>query len=322
MDLTDQQLLIDSVGYALDKFKKSGSTYNFRCPYCGDSQRFKNKTRGNLFIYKQNYIYHCYNCSITKSLNYFLMDHFPNTKINYNLNSYKRNTKKKIAPKCYHKESITSKSIELPCIECLTDNHLAKNYLKRRRIKSLSSFYYTEDFISYANRKVGYQKINSSCKDARIVIPFIDKEKNIFGFQGRTIEDSSMHKYVTIMIDEKMPHIYGLDKINKNERVYIVEGPFDSTFIPNSIAMCGSDINFEYIKDFKDVVFILDNEPHNIHTKKRIKKIIELGYKIVIWPKTIMEKDINDMVLKNIDVLSTIFKHTYSGIKAKMKLCC
>ena len=62
-----------------------------------------------------------------------------------------------------------------------------------------------------------------------------------------------------------------------------------------------------------------DNEPRNREIVERIDKTIGRGDKIVIWPKQIVEKDINDMVLSGHDIMSILESNTYSGLKAKIK---
>ena len=69
-----------------------------------------------------------------------------------------------------------------------------------------------------------------------------DTEQRMIGFQGRSLIPNSV-KYITIMIDEEAPKIYGLDKINKEKPIYIIEGPFDASLVENSIAMCGADVD-------------------------------------------------------------------------------
>ena len=130
-------------------------------------------------------------------------------------------------------------------------------------------------------------------------------------------------RYVTIKIDEEKTKVYGLDRVNKDETVYVVEGPIDSLFLENSIAMAGSDINVEYFTDWKDVVFVLDNEPRNRQIVDKFEKLIDSDQNVVIWPEKIKEKDLNDMILSGIDSfeLSTIIsKNTTCGLEAKLKL--
>jgi hypothetical protein len=153
-------------------------------------------------------------------------------------------------------------------------------------------------------------------EEERIIIPLYYNQE-LIGFQGRTLGSSSI-KYITIMLDENAPKIYGLDEIEKNKTVYITEGPFDSTFIPNSIALCGADGDVSKW-GINDPVWVYDNEPRNREILSRISRVVEMGQKVVIWPSTIKEKDINEMVLSGLDVQSVIELNTYSGLEAKLK---
>ena len=46
------------VGSRLDNFKeKKTNLYNFRCPYCGDSQKHKSKARGYFFVKGSDFIF-------------------------------------------------------------------------------------------------------------------------------------------------------------------------------------------------------------------------------------------------------------------------
>jgi hypothetical protein len=120
------------------------------------------------------------------------------------------------------------------------------------------------------------------------------------------------------MFDDDAPKIYGLDEVQKNKTVYIVEGPFDSTFILNSIALCGADGDLDKW-NIHNRVWIYDNEPRNAEIHKRIAKCIDNEERVVIWPETIKCKDINDMVLSGLNVQSVIESNTYSGLEAKLK---
>jgi hypothetical protein len=121
------------------------------------------------------------------------------------------------------------------------------------------------------------------------------------------------------MLDDEQPKIYGLDRVNENEEVYVTEGPFDSEFIPNSLAMCGADVILDCIL-FCSRTFIYDNEPRNKEIVQRYEKCISNGEKIVIWPRSIKEKDINDMVISRHNVMEVIKLNTYKGLEAKVKL--
>ena len=120
------------------------------------------------------------------------------------------------------------------------------------------------------------------------------------------------------MLDDDAPKIYGLDEIQTDKTVYVTEGPFDSTFICNSVAMCGADANVSNW-GISNPVWIYDNEPRNREILSRIERTISDGERIVIWPDNIEDKDINDMVMSGLDVQSVIESNTYSGLQAKLK---
>ena len=105
----------------------------------------------------------------------------------------------------------------------------------------------------------------------------------------------------------------------KKKPIYIVEGPFDSTFLENSVAMCGSDVDIRTL-GWSDYIWVFDNEPRNRENINRISKTIDRGDKVIIWPNHIVEKDINDMVLSGHDVENLVESNTYKGLEAKLKL--
>ena len=138
------------------------------------------------------------------------------------------------------------------------------------------------------------------------------------GFQGRAIHKPASMRYITVMLEKDAPKIFGLDKINDKEPIFIVEGPFDSLFLDNAVAMAGSDIDCRSF-GWSDYIWVFDNEPRNREINSRISKVINRGDKVVIWPQNIEEKDINDMVLGGHDVKSVLESNTFSGLKAKLK---
>jgi hypothetical protein len=82
--------------------------------------------------------------------------------------------------------------------------------------------------------------------------------------------------------------------------------------------MCGADANVDRW-GISNPVWIYDNEPRNIEIVRRIGNTIDSGDSIVIWPESIDDKDINDMVMSGLDVQSVIESNTYSGLEAKLK---
>ena len=316
MDLTDSKF-IGMVSSRLQKFKKvKNNLYNFRCPICGDSQKNKNKTRGYLYQVKNNTNFKCHNCGASMSFNNFLKTLDGTLHKQYTMEKFKEgHTGKNFvveAPKLEFKKPVFKKSIDLPKA---STNQVAKEYLENRNLNP-DKFYYADRFKWWSNtQKQTFDTIGRD--EPRIIIPLYDEDKNMIGFQGRAL-DKSPNKYITIMIQEEAPKIYGLETIDRKLPIYVVEGPFDSTFINNSVALCGSDGDLGYLKG-SDTILVYDNEPRNREIVKRIERCIERNQRVVIWPSNIVEKDINDMVLAGHNVMDMLKLNTYSGLQAKIK---
>jgi transcription elongation factor Elf1 len=315
MDFVDVKY-INLISVRFQKFKKvKHNLYNFRCPICGDSQKNKNKARGYLYQVKNNTNFKCHNCGINISFNNFLKQIDTSVYKQYTFEKFKEgHTGKNFTadePVFKFEAPKFKPRLNLPKASANPD---AKKYLESRKINP-DNYYYAEKFKEWTNSL--RQTFDSTDKDEpRIIIPLF-YQNNLVGFQGRSLGPSKV-KYITIMLDDDAPKIYGLDEVQKSETVYITEGPFDSTFIHNSIALCGADgdvVNW----GIRDCVWIYDNEPRNREILSRISRVIEDGQKVVIWPSTIKEKDVNDMILSGLDVQSVIELNTYSGLEAKLK---
>jgi hypothetical protein len=316
MDLVDSKY-IGLVSSRLQKFKKvKNNLYNFRCPICGDSQKNKNKTRGYLYQVKNNTNFKCHNCGASMSFNNFIKTLDGTLHKQYTMEKFKEgHTGKNFvveSPKLEFKKPVFKKSIDLPKA---STNQVAKEYLERRKLNP-DKFYYADRFKWWSNtQKQTFDTIGRD--EPRIIIPLYDEEKNMIGFQGRAL-NKSPNKYITIMIQEEAPKIYGLETIDRKLPIYVVEGPFDSTFISNSVALCGSDGDLGYLEG-SDTILVYDNEPRNREIVKRIGKCIDRNQRVVIWPSNIVEKDINDMILAGHNVMDVLKLNTYSGLQAKIK---
>lgn len=150
-----------------------------------------------------------------------------------------------------------------------------------------------------------------------MLIPFRDESGEIFAYQGRAFGRESP-KYITIKIDEGRDKIFGLDRIDKSKSILVVEGPLDSLFLDNCIAVAGAD--FSLIEG--DVTIIFDNEPRNKEICKQIEKTIDQGRNVCLWPDNIKHKDINDMIIVGYskeELQEIITNNTFSGIAAKLR---
>ena len=307
----------------LEKFKKKGDyLWNFRCPICGDSKRNKNKVRGFIFQVKGNLLYKCHNCQYSVPFPKLLEELDPVMYKQYRLEKFKDSGKPKTDMRRVKKIVSTTPVFkprdildELTPIDKLNNSHPAKEYLLTRQLPT-KALYFTEKFQEWTNHvKPGtFQEITQD--EPRIIIPFIDKEGVVFGFQGRSLHNSGL-RYITILLDEEKPKIFGLNSIDNSETIFITEGPFDSLLLENALAMAGADVSD--VGDMGDCVYVYDNEPRNTQITDRIGKHISQGHKVVIWPTNIQEKDINDMYLAGIAVNEVVQTNTYQGLTAKLK---
>ena len=315
MDHIDSKY-IGIISPRLGKFKRVKSNlYNFRCPICGDSKKNKNKTRGYIYSVKTNTNFKCHNCGASMSFSNFLKHVDAPTHKQYSLEKFKEgHTGRNFIveePDFKFEAPKFKKSLSIPKA---FENPRSDGYLTARKLDS-SKFYYAKKFKKFVNTiKSTFDDIRYD--EERIIIP-IYYEKNLIGLQGRSIDPNPV-KYITVMFDDNAPKIYGLDDVEKSEAIYVTEGPFDSTFIRNAIAMCGADADVRRW-GINNPVWIYDNEPRNREIVNRIDRTIDKGDSVVIFPSSVDEKDINDMVIAGHDVQKIVECNTYSGLEAKLK---
>ena len=317
---------INLASASLQKYKKvKNGLWTFRCPYCGDSKKNKNKTRGYIFQVKGDHVFKCHNCGITRSFSNFLKDHVPHVYDEYVMERYKEGTIGKNVPKpdltqFISKPKFEKKTIDLEPLSCLNNFHVAKKYILDRGIpeNKLDRLFYCPNFKEWTNTHK-HTFSDTSNDEERIIIPLNNTDGDLIGFQGRSLSPKAKMRYITVMLDEDAPKLYGLDHINKNETIYIVEGPLDSFFLENAVAMCGSDVDIRSF-GWSDYIWVYDNEPRSRQITDKISRSIDAGDAVVIWPNSIKEKDLNDMVTSGINVKSVIQSNVYQGLKAKLQL--
>ena len=315
MDLVDSKY-IGLVSSRLQKFKRvKADLYNFRCPICGDSQKHKNKARGYFYSVRADINFRCHNCGASMTFSNFLKQIDPTVHKQYVFEKFKVGHTGRGSvveePKFNFEPPKFKPTLDLPKASA---NPAAKKYLENRKLNP-DKFYYTDKFKAWSNSHVKTFD-DVSYDEPRIIIPLF-YQKTLIGFQGRSLGPSKV-KYITVMINDDAPKIYGLDQIGGGAPVFVTEGPFDSTFIRNSIAMCGSDGDVGKW-GISDPIWVYDNEPRNREIVRRIEDTIDRGAKVVIWPSNIPEKDINDMVLAGHKVQSVVESNIYNGLEAKLQ---
>ena len=313
MNLIDSKY-IGLVSSRLGNFKRVKSDlYNFRCPICGDSKKNKTKTRGYLYTIKADVNFRCHNCGASMTFSNFLKEIDPVVHKQYVFERFKQGSTGRgtvVEEPVFKFEAPTFKSsIDLPLASTVD---VSRIYLEKRKLDP-TKFYYAERFVEYVN---SHKQSMDVKEHPRIIIPLY-YEKNLVGVQGRALNSNSV-KYITTIFYDEAPKIYGLDNIRRDAPVFVTEGPFDSTFILNSIAMCGADSDVRKW-GVSTPVWVYDNEPRSKEITERISNAITRGDSVVIWPTGIEEKDINDMILAGHDVQSIVESNTYSGLEANLQ---
>lgn len=310
----------------LPKFKKKGkTTYNFRCILCGDSETSQSKARGYFYEKKGKMLYFCHNCHASMTLGSFLRDHDPQLYKEYSLEKYKDRTSETplehdITDTRLPKYRTEGPLASLKKISQLEPFNPVKRYVAGRKIPSDFHYklFFCPKFKEWVNTLIP-GKFDPKDDEPRLIIPFLDREGNCYGFQGRSFKKDGI-RYITIILDDSKPKVFGLDTVNFTKPVYVTEGPIDSMFLPNAIAMAGADMNDKLFDgvDKSLITFVYDNEPRNEQIVKKMASAIEKGYNIVIWPESLKSKDINDMVLEGFNPVGMVKEFTYSGMKAKL----
>jgi len=328
---------IDMMSGNLPKFSwTSSNTATCRCPICGDSKKNPNKKRGYLYEREGYFYYKCHNCGVSHSLKRFIELIDPYLYNEYVMERYKTNVVSSIViaktkpefdyNQIYRENKVDTIKQEFlkfstPCSE-LSDNHFCKTYLQDRKISSdkFSELYFTDDFKKFANH-FGNTETKLQEKEQRLIIPFFNADNDLICFQGRSFSNVG-NRYITIKVKDEHK-IYGMNKVDILKTVYILEGPIDSMFIDNAIAVAGSEFQ-SAIKNFTfDYVCVLDNQPRNKEVVDNYFKLIGNNHKIVIWNESFSDKkDINAMILdgkSKEEVFNFIKQNTFSGLRARVE---
>lgn len=315
------------VSSKLERFKivsRNPVKINFRCYLCGDSQKSRSKARGWLLEKNNSFYYYCHNCGASQGFSYFLKNLDGVVYNDYISEKFLKGEKK---PKTDDKQFATKTKFngdplkKIKKISQLKHDHPLKKYILKRQIPSDQHYrlYYAPKFMTWINGIIPNKFENIKKDEPRLVIPFLDENKKIFGVSARGFNPKAP-RYITIMFDDR-PKVFGLDTVNFNKTYLVVEGAIDSMFVKNAVAMAGAEGSTNALQNVENAIFVFDCEPRNKEIHKRMEKVINAGHRICIWPSEMPGKDINEMYingLTNIDEL--IRENTYRGLQATLKL--
>ena len=339
------------VSSRLEQFKqKQTDLYNFRCPYCGDSQKNKLKARGYVYRKSNDYFFICHNCgkstTFAKFLEYvdgttykqYILERYATGETGYGSNAKKPDFES-LRGNAYSRfqstldqptrdsapvESVgrTTRTFAHYSIEKLPAEHYARDYIKKRKIPEnfWNEILFVPKFKDFLDEEFPNHGKDEVPNDDRVVLLYTNEKGEITNVAGRALSESKI-RYVTVKVsDEKK--VFALHRVRKESRIYVVEGQFDSYFLPNCVASGDSNLGgVAAIFPDLDVVLVYDNEPRNKDIVKQIEKSIDSGYTVCLFPEHTKGKDINEMIqcgLTSDEIKDIIDRNTFSGLVAKL----
>jgi len=316
------------------KFKwKSGILANCRCPFCGDSKTNPNKARFYFYTRSNKWFTVCHNCSYSATFPKFLKKIDEKLYSEYIIEVLSDNKpiiedSQFVDELRFDNEDAFKTFIKLDKISSLPLYHPAKKYVDSRKIPNPyhAIFRWCPNFMEWSNKRIpGKFKPEALEHDeGRILIPFFNKNNHFFAYTGRSLSPIAEVRYITIVLNSKELLLWGANKIDYERPIKVTEGPIDATFLNNCIALAGNSISsLTNLAERDRFIIVLDNEPHSKEAKKKFSRAIDQGFKVVLFPNNIKEKDINAMVLAGYspDYLEYVINNNiYSDIEARMKL--
>lgn len=328
MSLFLDQKYLTLISNRLPLFKRKGSSYNCRCIICGDSAKKLSKARGYFYPNKDKLMYKCFNCDASMYFSSFLKNIDQQLFNEYSFEGYtESNPRSNVKPEFTFEQPQFKKPEEklldsiIDRLDSLPEEHEAVQFCVKRKIpkEKFKQIYFIDNIKNIVQLNDKY-KASIQTEEPRIVFPFYDEAGLLTAVTCRALRGETL-RYITVKIADDKPLIYGLDSIDKNKDIYVVEGPIDSLFVENAVAISGTSLDklsFTSLEKDKFIV-VFDNQPRNKEVCKIIDKTIDKGYRVVIWPQTIQEKDINEMVLGGKNVAKIIKENTFGGLTAKAK---
>lgn len=334
----------------LDKFKDNGNhVYSFRCPICGDSQKDKRKTRGYLLYdgQKGNVRFFCHNCGASSSFSSFLKNIAPDLYGPYKIEMFGKALGSKKEPSVDEKFKATSTDVKQTFGNPLSGCHklskcpetlnMVKEYAEWRQIP-LERFdkIYAAKNASVLTAKLDKYKDHKFPDVPVLVIPFFTKDGSYSYIQCRVADRDfdEDFRFITLQIDDENPKLYGLDSVNWNNPVYVLEGPIDATLVDNGVANAGASSSSSFVvqqiqksgNPISNVCMLFDNDyKKNAQILDHVKKCVDGGFSVVLFDSEFDGiKDVDEAVMHHgwtrKEVNDYVRRRTFSGLRAKLEL--
>ncbi len=271
--------------------------WNFACPFCGDSTTDVNKKRGN--IYLDDFHFHCFNCGVHGSLQWFLNKFDLNVKKGL-VNSFVENAKTQSGNLGTFNRS-SERVSELLGSDFLDAAIPKEIFFDRLGLIPIEE---TKQGTAYllGREQRNFRNFGWNPKKNLLYVLNLDADgEKILAYQIRrfsgngpkylTFEMSAMYQELGLTLDSELAKrfdplstIFGCLSVDLSKTITIFEGPLDSFLMPNSIALCSLNKRPPFITKLTRFMFDYD--------KSGIQKSIQLlkeGFSVFMWSKFFQE---------------------------------
>lgn len=317
------------------RYKRVNSTYEAGCPICREGKSWGRKRR--LYYIPKKGIICCHNCGwfgdtvkwVQEIENISYSDILNQIQAGeYDIVDISKQQPVLDKPK-YETPSLPHDSINL-----FNQNQL--EFYKGNKTVNLAVQYIKSRRLDGACNKPNslYLSLTDKIHKNRLCIPSYDRSGKIVHYQTRRLLDDGTPKYLSKSNSEKS--VFGVDNVHDlHHSIYIFEGPIDSFFVDNGVAIAGiqessitslSESQDKILQQFCTLrrVWVLDNQLTDNTSRIKTKQLATNNEHVFVWPKSCSQfKDFNDMCVHyKLDCISPKFidDNTSTGPSAILKL--
>lgn len=205
----------------------------------------------------------------------------------------------------------------------LGEDHPARVYLSSRRVPASRFFRvgWTEHFHELVDGIFPGKYRLDRIPDSGILFELHDAEDLHFtGYQIRSIDpETPKDRRFVICAEDGNKGFFGIERLDREKQIFVVEGCIDSLFLPNSVAVLNAGV---WRAEIDNAVYFSDQEKRNREVCGEISKCVSRGYRTVLLPDQYTNMDVNDIVkafgLTEEQLVDLFLKNCYSGVRAKM----
>lgn len=211
------------------------------------------------------------------------------------------------------------------------DTHQLRYYSNNQHVKMCLDLIASRRLDTAVNRpKALYMSLTDKIHKNRLLIPFYDVNGKVSHYQSRKIVNDHTPKYLSKTNSEKT--LFNVDNLTDPDHIFIFEGPIDSFFMRDAIAVAGiQDTDKLALTESQQTqldrymlskkIWVLDNDETG---RSKSKKLLERDECVFVWPRELKKyKDFNDICVQTgRDEISREFvlKHSYCGLKGLVRL--